>query len=309
MAELWIDAEGVIERAEGNTEPLLGFRPEELVGLPCELLHPELSEPGLHTLFVRRRDGQTVLIHAFVDKDPASGECKAHLQDVFGGETERARLAFQYALFRGLAFAAEYGDPDLLEHLQRVERYTSWIARGALGLSETDVARLTVAAYVHDVGKSAIPREILYKPAPLTPEERTLVETHTDKGWAVLQEVERHVKRQASWLYDELTWRLAKDVARYHHENWDGTGYPEKKAGEDIPLAARVVKVVDVLDALLHARPYKSAWSNEQVRREIIAKTKTEFDPKLAEWLLAHEEQWLQTGNSANAGGNGPWWH
>ncbi|WP_029423348.1 HD domain-containing phosphohydrolase [Alicyclobacillus macrosporangiidus] len=305
-AEIWMDAEGVIERANGDTESLLGFRNEELAGLPVALLHLRLAEPGLHTLFVRRRDGQTVLIHAFVDKDPTSGACTAHLQDVFGGETERARLAFQYALFRGLAFAAEYGDPDLLDHLRRVGRYTSWVARGALGLSEENVARLTVAAYVHDVGKSAIPREILYKPAPLNEEEYALVKTHTDKGFAVLQEVERHVKRQAPWLYDEQTWRWAKDVARYHHENWDGSGYPAGLAGEGIPLVARVVKVVDVLDALLHARPYKSAWSNMEVRREIEAKAETEFDPKLASWLLAREAEWTQ--DRDDSGGDALWW-
>lgn len=305
-AELWMDAKGVIERADGDTESLLGFRNKELAGLPIALLHPRLTEPGLHTLWIRRRDGLAVLAHAVVKREGAFGVCRAYLEDVFGDEAERARLAFQYALFRGLAFAAEYGDPDLLDHLRRVGRYTSWMARGALGLSEEDVARLTVAAYVHDVGKSAIPREILYKPAPLNEEEYALVKTHTDKGFAVLQEVERHVKRQAPWLYDELTWRWAKDVARYHHENWNGSGYPAGLAGEGIPLVARVVKVVDVLDALLHARPYKSAWSNADVRREIEAKAETEFDPKLATWLLAHEAEW--THDSDDSGGDAPWW-
>ncbi|MBX5437599.1 MAG: HD domain-containing protein, partial [Alicyclobacillaceae bacterium] len=99
----------------------------------------------------------------------------------------------------------------------------------------------------------------------------------------------------------------AKDVARHHHENWDGTGYPARKAGEDIPLAARVVKVVDVLDALLHARPYKSAWTVEEVRREIAAKSEREFDPKLAAWLLAHEAEWMDV-DKAIEGGDASWW-
>ncbi|MCL6548492.1 MAG: HD domain-containing protein [Alicyclobacillus sp.] len=306
MAELWVSRDGVVEKALGDTEALLGFAPEELVGLPYALIDPKPRPPGLSTACLRRRDGRATLVHAFVQEHP-SGARVVHLEGVFGQESERARLMFQSALFRGLAYAAEYGDPDLLAHLRRVERYTMWIARGALGLPDLDVHRLTVAAYVHDVGKSAIPREILYKPAPLTVEERRLVETHTDRGFAVLREVEGHVREAAPWLYDERMWAWAKDVARHHHENWDGTGYPAQRAGEDIPLAARVVKVVDVLDALLFARPYKSAWTVEEVRREITAKAEREFDPRLTAWLLACEAEWMDV-DKAIEGGDASWW-
>ncbi|ACV58207.1 HD domain-containing phosphohydrolase [Alicyclobacillus acidocaldarius] len=305
MVQLQISAEGVILYATGDTEALLGFRPEELQGLPCELLHPQLLELGLHTHWVRRRDGEGTLIHAFVEAEP-SGGYTVRMAHVFGSESERMKLAFQYALFRGLAFAAEYGDPEVLDHLSRVERYTVWIARDALKWPEPDIARVTLAAYVHDVGKSAIPREILYKPAKLTDEEYRLVQTHTTKGWVVLEEVERHVRQQTPWLYDAKSWQWAKQVALHHHENWDGSGYPTGVSGQDIPMPARVVKVVDVLDALIQARPYKEGWPPDRVRDEFARKKGIEFDPGLVDWLMSQD--WPQPNGEASAWRGEPGW-
>lgn len=300
MVQLRIRPDGVIAAAEGETESLLGFAPEELVGLPSELLASGLCEEGMHTRWVRRRDGEGMLVHVW--SEHRDGNMAVRMTHVFGDETERVKIAFQSALFRGLAFAAEYGEPELLSHLSRVERYTVWVAREALQWPEPDVMRLTLAACVHDVGKSAIPREILYKPARLTEEEYRLVQTHTTKGAVVLDEVERHVRRQTPWLYDEKSWAWAKQVALHHHENWDGSGYPTGVAREDIPLPARVVKIVDVLDALLQARPYKESWPPERVRQEFEAKRGVEFDPDLVDWLLART--WPARAEDARGGEN-----
>ncbi|WP_236011212.1 HD-GYP domain-containing protein [Alicyclobacillus fructus] len=292
MVELEIGQDGAIAAVRGNLDELLDFAPDEIRGVPSAFLHPQITEAGLHTLWVRRRNGDRALLHAF--SIPHDTHTQVYLAHVFEQDTIQVKLAYQSALFRGLAFAAEYGDPELLNHLSRVERYTIWIAEEALRWEQPDVSRITLAAYVHDVGKSAIPREILYKPAKLTPEEYKLVQTHTQKGRDVLEEVESYIQQENAWLYDEKSWQWAKEVALHHHENWDGTGYPTGAAGEEIPLVARVVKLVDVLDALLEARPYKEGWPPEQVKREIDQKKGVEFDPHLAEWLLAQDWAFVQ---------------
>jgi putative two-component system response regulator len=295
--------DGVIERASGDTEELLGFTPQALAGLPYALFQTEPERTGFFTAPLYRRDGTTALVHLYIQ--PAEGGLCVHIENVFGDQVERMRLSFQRVLFQGLALAAEDGDPDLLAHLSRVTRYTAWLAQGALGWSEIDTARLVVAALVHDVGKSSIPREILFKPTTLTPEERLLVETHMAKGRSILEKVERDVLEHTPWLWDAHVFQMAKDIALYHHENWDGSGKPEGRAGEAIPLWARVVKIADVTDALLHARPYKSAWTKDSVREEFVRLAGTEYDPDLARWWVAHAEEMP---NPSGEGGDLTWW-
>jgi PAS domain S-box-containing protein/putative nucleotidyltransferase with HDIG domain len=177
-------------------------------------------------------------------------------------------------ILKRLAFAAEYRDDDTFHHTERVGDTAAGIAR-RLGLPPTEVALIREAAPLHDIGKLAISDGILLKPGVLTPEERETMQTHTTAGAAILQGSSSPVLQ------------MAGEIAVAHHERWDGAGYPTGLAGEDIPLAARIVAVADVYDALTHERPYKSAWTIEDALAEIERSAGAQFDPSVAEAFLA----------------------
>ena len=167
------------------------------------------------------------------------------------GEVEAAlrhmREREEEIIFR-LALAVEYRDNDTGDHTWRVARYSQIVAE-ALGLPPEACRSLYLAAPLHDVGKVGIPDGILLKPGRLDPDEFALIKTHAAIGQRILG-------GSASELI-----RLAAEIAASHHERWDGSGYPEGLAGDEIPLAARIVAVADVFDALTTSRPYKEAMS------------------------------------------------
>ena len=166
-----------------------------------------------------------------------------------------------------LAVASEARDADTGAHVRRIQSYSEAMA-GELGLPESEAKRIGTSAILHDVGKISVPDAILKKPGPLTPEERRRMEDHTVAGEQILS--------------DKPFFELARQIARSHHENWDGSGYPDRLARTDIPLAARIVKVVDVFDALTTRRVYKPAWSVDSSWREIRDGAGSAFDPGLA---------------------------
>jgi putative nucleotidyltransferase with HDIG domain len=163
-------------------------------------------------------------------------------------------------------------------HSRRVGRTAVRIA-SRMGLNAEYLEQLREAGALHDIGKLAIPRGALEKPGPLTKQERALMQTHTDAGARILAGNE------------EPMLRMATDVALAHHERWDGSGYPQGLAGDQIPLAARIVAVADVFDALTHDRPYKTAWPVDDARAEIAAGAGTQFDPRVVTAFLACERQ------------------
>lgn len=176
-------------------------------------------------------------------------------------------------IFR-LALAVEYRDNDAGQHTWRVARYSQIMAE-ALGLGSDLCKRIYLAAPLHDVGKVAIPDEVLLKKARLTDAEMETVRTHAAIG-------ERILGDSSSKLI-----RLAAEIAGGHHEKWDGTGYPRGKSGFNIPLAARIVAVADVFDALTTARPYKEALPPEEALRLIRAEAGGHFDPACIEAFLS----------------------
>jgi len=165
-----------------------------------------------------------------------------------------------------LALAAEYRDDNSPEHTQRVAALAARMARH-LGEGDRVVWLVRQAAPLHDLGKIAIPDSILLKPGRLEPEEFEVVKTHAVLGARVLADSESEVLD------------VAAQVARSHHERWDGGGYPDGLAGQDIPLVARLVGVADVFDVLVHERPYKEAWTVEDAAGEIRSGAGTQFDP------------------------------
>jgi hypothetical protein len=169
-----------------------------------------------------------------------------------------------------LARAAEYRDDNSPEHMQRVASHAARIAR-QLGQDDRTVTLIRQAAPLHDLGKIAIPDTILLKPGRLEPEEFEVVKTHAVLGARVLADSGSEVLA------------VAEQIARSHHERWDGDGYPDGLAGGAIPLVARVVFVADVFDVLVHERPYKEAWTVEDAAREIRSGAGTQFDPDVVE--------------------------
>ncbi|HET7771763.1 MAG TPA: diguanylate cyclase [Chloroflexota bacterium] len=177
-------------------------------------------------------------------------------------------------ILQRLALAAEYRDDATGQHAQRVADLSARIA-SQLGWRDDDVELLHRAALLHDVGKIGLADEILLKPGRFTPEEYERMKEHTTIGAELLAGSHSAVLQ------------MAELVARTHHERWDGRGYGGGLAGEEIPMAGRIVAVADVFDALTTARPYKPAWSLPETLAEIEAQRGKQFDPSVVDALLA----------------------
>ena len=168
-----------------------------------------------------------------------------------------------------LALAAEFRDDETGRHTERVGEIAALLGN-ALGLAEEDVFLLRRAAPLHDVGKIAIPDAILRKPGPLSADEWTVMKSHAMMGGRILSGGRSRVIR------------LAEEIASCHHEAWDGSGYPAGLSGDVIPLAARLVTVADVFDALTSERVYRSAWPVARVIEHIREFAGRRFDPTVA---------------------------
>ena len=180
---------------------------------------------------------------------------------------------------RSLGAALERRDDETGGHTARVVGLSTRLAQ-RLGWDEEQVRALRWGAYLHDLGKIAVPDRILHKNGPLDPQEQQIIRSHTTVGYEMLQDLH--------FLPAETL-----DLVRYHHERWDGTGYPSGLRGDNIPDAARIFSIVDVYDALTSERPYKSAWSPERALQEIRAGAGAHFDPQYVEaflYLMAEQD-------------------
>ncbi|MYN06422.1 HD-GYP domain-containing protein [Pseudoduganella aquatica] len=173
-----------------------------------------------------------------------------------------------------LARASEYRDPETGAHILRMAHYSRLIA-AELGLSEQQQEDILNAAPMHDVGKVGTPDHILLKPGRLNEEEMVVMRQHARMGYDILK------GSQAPML------QLAAEIALSHHERWDGGGYPNGHAGEQIPLVGRIVAVADVFDALTSVRPYKQAWSMDAARQYLLDNCGSHFDARCVQALLA----------------------
>ncbi len=189
---------------------------------------------------------------------------RTHLSLVHTKELEKRS---RDAIFM-LGKAGHYNDADTGAHIWRMAAYARELP-ATIGWSPAECDLLELAAPMHDTGKIGIPDAILRKPGKLDPDEWTVMKTHCVIGFAILSSSEAPV------------FRLAAEIARYHHERWDGSGYLERLVGEAIPESARIVAVADVFDALSMKRPYKEAWPLEQVTATLRAGAGSHFDPSL----------------------------
>ncbi|MEG3753200.1 HD domain-containing phosphohydrolase [Psychromonas arctica] len=169
-----------------------------------------------------------------------------------------------------LAKAGEYRDEETGNHVIRMAKYSKEIAC-EMGLTETECSDLEHAAQMHDIGKIGIPDKILLKPGKFEADEWVIMQTHATIGFEILSGSESKYMQ------------MGAIVALNHHERFDGTGYPNKLAGKDIPLIARIVSVADVFDALISVRPYKKAWPIQDAIDFINSGSGTHFDPQCIE--------------------------
>jgi len=170
-----------------------------------------------------------------------------------------------------LALAVEAKDQTTRDHLERVETYAMELGR-ELGLGECDLEALSAAALLHDIGKLAVPEYIIAKPGKLTPEEFDRMKTHTVVGAAIVNRI-------------RFPYGVA-EMVRGHHERWNGTGYPDGLAGEEIPMGARILAAVDCLDALTSDRQYRRAMPLDKALEIVKGEAGKSFDPKVVEILV-----------------------
>jgi len=189
----------------------------------------------------------------------------------------------QTAIFSVLANVVEYRDDETGAHVSRTQRYFRALIGGLLKknyysdeIDTWDVRLVLLSSQLHDIGKVAIPDTILLKPGKLTPEEFNIIKTHTIIGGEIIEGIECELQQHQFIHY-------ARSMAVSHHEKWDGSGYPYRLSGQDIPLQGRCMSIVDVYDALVSIRPYKKSFTHEEALAVITEGKGAHFDPLIVE--------------------------
>jgi putative nucleotidyltransferase with HDIG domain len=200
-----------------------------------------------------------------------------NLEQVVRARTEMLRQAMEdlehsYDItLEALGDALDLKDSETEGHSKRVTAYTIALAR-AMGISPAEIKIIARGAFLHDIGKMAIPDEILRKPAALSPEEQEIMREHCARGFNIL--------RKIPFLSE------AAEIVFAHQEHYDGGGYPNRLKGGEIPIGARIFAVADTLDAITSDRPYRKASSFDTARQEILRCSGTQFDPSVVEVFL-----------------------
>lgn len=197
----------------------------------------------------------------------------------------------QKVSIRALAHLAEIRDPETGNHILRTQGYVQHLARSLQShprfqaiLTDHYVELLARSAPLHDIGKVGIPDAILLKPGKLSADEWEVMKTHAKLGSDAIEMAERDATHSVDFLV------LAKEIAHWHHEKWDGSGYPDGLAGDNIPVSARIMALADVFDALISRRVYKEAMSFDAVQAIIAEGRGRHFDPDMADAFVAEFE-------------------
>lgn len=194
-------------------------------------------------------------------------------------ETREKDLKIRLDIYKTITELAEIRDNETGEHITRVGKFAKLIAE-KMNLSRKFCEDIEMFAPLHDIGKVGINDSILLAPRRLTKEEFEVMKTHTSLGYEILKE--------------KPTMEMATEIAHYHHENYDGSGYPDGLKGETIPLCARIVAVVDVYDALRSKRPYKEPWSHDESIKQLKKESGTHFDPEIVRIFIENEKEMLE---------------
>ncbi len=221
-----------------------------------------------------RKDEIGTLTKEFIKMIATIKNVNNSLEDLVDERTKELKLSREDTILR-LAIAAEKRDTDTGTHVKRISEYSKLLARKC-GLDESKSEIIGQASLLHDIGKIGISDQILRKPGKLDSEEFEIIKSHTSIGAKMLENS------------NSLLLSTAKDIAFYHHEQWCGKGYPNGLAGEDIPLSARIVTIVDVFDALISERVYKDNWSINEVTDFFKKNKGVLFDPTLVDIFISN---------------------
>ncbi|MBK9927917.1 MAG: PAS domain S-box protein [Anaerolineales bacterium] len=292
------DVKGIFHYVSPACHTLLGYEPNDLIGTPVvQYIHPEdakelsdlLATPKWDDITVtldyraRHKNGEYIWIETtarlFFDEINNRQEFQASSRNIT--ERKEAEEALQRAhtdlqeaydkTIEGWVLALDLRDRETEGHTQRVTNMTVKLAR-VLGYTEEEIVHIRRGALLHDMGKMGIPDEILQKPGPLTDDEWVIMRKHPEMAYQMLSQIK--------YLRDAIT------IPYYHHERWNGSGYPHKLKGEDIPLHARMFAVVDVWDALSSDRPYRKKMPPKEVIEYLQKEAGRLFDPHIVEIFI-----------------------
>jgi putative two-component system response regulator len=196
-------------------------------------------------------------------------------------------------MLESLATIIEYRSLESGEHIKRTCELTRILINRMKtkpeftnALLELDLEAVVKASALHDIGKIGIPDNILLKPGKLTDEEYDIIKTHSAIGYDILNSMKFET--------EDIYIQHCKDISRHHHERWDGTGYPDKLSGNDIPITARIVALVDVYDALVSARCYKPEFSLEKTYKILESSSGTQFQPEIVECFFEVKDEFFE---------------
>jgi HD-GYP domain-containing protein (c-di-GMP phosphodiesterase class II)/sensor domain CHASE-containing protein len=297
------DADGRITRVNEAFHRVFGYTVEEAKGRRSNLLNPGRAEYLDHgvddagfdrlfrtlwadvldpakgtwegTLYNRHKDGAVIPMQVVINaiRSEADGRLGFVAWMIDLSRRQEAEERTRIEVYRALSELAEARDSDTGAHLRRIALLSRHLAKVS-GWGPRMQREIEIFAPLHDVGKVGISDAVLLLPGRLSPEQFEIMKTHASIGWSILK--------------DRPTMEMAAEIAGGHHEKWDGSGYPRGLKGEEIPLSARIVAVVDVYDALRSDRPYKKAWSAADARAEIGRLAATHLDPGLVSLFLEH---------------------
>ena len=279
------------------------FTPEQRKEITGQLLVQFSHHRPIHGIEVQMRaaGGKVWTVEmsgSWVDFDTSTPCCQLVLRNI----THRKEMELQMlestrlvdssrrTAILGLAKLAEYRDQDTGAHLERIREYTRVLTQELANkpglqhlITPSFLEDITLSSVLHDIGKVGIPDDILLKPGKLSEKEFEVMKMHCVYGRDALAEAQRDAGN-VSFL------SMGQEIAHFHHEKWDGTGYPMGLAGADIPLSARIVALADVYDALTSKRCYKEAYAHEQAREIILENEGSHFDPQVIAAFLKQEQ-------------------
>lgn len=316
-----VDNQGVIQKINEHSVVTLGYRPKQLEGrLLTDCIYEDdkkvisrqvivgLSEGGeVQGVQLQLQNSSGQVLDTELSANQIVIDNKVYFQIVLRDisvtkamelqllDSERLIDTSRQAAIFGLARLAECRDDDTGAHLKRIRLYTSILIHDLAQLPEFSgvisdefIESILRSSVLHDIGKVGIPDAILLKPGRLTAEEFDVMKRHCQYGSGILAGAEQG-EESVSFLV------LAKEIARHHHERWDGKGYPEGLSGYDIPFAARVVSLADVYDALTSTRVYKAAYRHEEAKELILKERGGQFDPAVVDAFLRKELEFKES--------------
>ncbi len=287
-----ISARGITERIP--TFLITAHDDEELIAAAYEYGVMDVIPKPVTPYIIQKR--VSTVVELFLTREILKATVDGQREQL--SENERAIDELNRGTIEALATAIEFRDIESGQHVSRIYGITKYLLLYTdigEGLSDDDIENIARGAIMHDVGKIAISDVILNKPGRLTKEEFEHMKLHTVKGAALLEQITQ--------IQFHDSYRYASDIARHHHERWDGRGYPDGLVGDEISVAAQVVSIADVYDALVSVRVYKKAFTPDEAVRMIRDGECGSFNPKLVECFVAAEpaiRQWYLDENAAS---------